>query len=116
MDKTMDAPPILIIRTVFLKTPAGSTVAALVGTAGVSDVQPRGRRLRVRYDLRCLRYDDIQRLASAAGLSPANGILCRLYRYWARFNEANLLDQANLVHHCCGTPPGESSPPSGRTD
>ncbi len=99
------APPLLVTRTVALAAPAGPVAGRLAGVAGIAEVEAQGRRLRVRYDLRRLRFDDVLALLAAAGGPAAGGLMHRLRLGWVRFNEANRLDQADIVHQCCGKPP-----------
>lgn len=95
-----------VTRSIPLTTSAKDAVALLAGAPGVSSVEVTGnRRLRVSYDPRHIRFDDVERILDDGGAMPAGGIFHSLARSWARFTEANLVDQSRIAHQCCNIPP-----------
>lgn len=99
--------PLTVTRTIRLARPDnGNAELALATTLGVLGVTAtEGRRLKVTYDLRRLRLEDVLRVMTGCGTSPSSSPLTRLRLWLAGFEEDNLLDQAKLVHHCCSVPP-----------
>jgi hypothetical protein len=82
-----------------------SALAALPGMHAVQ-VGHGGRRVKVSYDLRRLRLDDVEKTAAAAGGVPARGLFAALWRNWAAFTEENKLACVRAeVRPCCSRPP-----------
>ena len=103
----MNETPVAVTRTFSLAAPAGAAARALADDPAVSEVRVEsgGRRLRVTYDLRHLRFEDVERRLEELGAPAATGLAAGLRRNWAHFQETNLIDQANIVHQCCSNPP-----------
>ncbi len=104
-----EAPPPLINTRRFGLAVAddGRAAAAIGAMPGVLEAvtSGEGRRMTVTYDLRRVGGEDIERRLDEVGARPAPGPLETLRRRFARFTEANLLDQSRLEHHCCSQPP-----------
>lgn len=81
-----------------------TVTAALLATAGVKAVGAEaGGRVLVAYDLRQLRFDDLEAVAVEAGAERRGGILNALRRNWIRFNDETLRSNADLPGSpCCG--------------
>ncbi|CAA7628008.1 hypothetical protein MCP1_90032 [Candidatus Terasakiella magnetica] len=85
-----------------------SVTATLKERPGVKDVHTgkNGRNLSVTYDLRFLRFDDIEQTVDKFGARPAIGFVSTIRRSWKRFTEENLLASVSApVSPCCNRPP-----------
>lgn len=98
----------IVTRSLALAQPAAPELIARLGKiAGVITVTPSAgrRRLAVTYDVRGMVMDALVRAAASLGLEPATGLVARLGRAWAGFQDDNLRSQAKLEPHCCSAPP-----------
>ncbi|HVI50991.1 MAG TPA: hypothetical protein VM661_07265 [Candidatus Sulfotelmatobacter sp.] len=64
---------------------------------------PDGRRLELRYDLRLTGLKELERMLPALGVRLSQGLMARLSRRWAAFQEANLRSHAAIRHKCCNS-------------
>ncbi len=110
----MTTDPLVVTHTIALGAPTpaavAAVVAALAATPGVHDAHAAsgGLRVKVCYDLRHLRLDDVAAAIRAAGATPAGGLLAGLWRRWASFTENNMLASVRAeVRPCCNLPPDE---------
>ncbi|MCR6628920.1 MAG: hypothetical protein NVV74_02035 [Magnetospirillum sp.] len=97
-----------VTRTLALALPADDVqISRLAATEGVLAVlpSPDGRRLKVTYDVRGMVMDALEKVVVSLGLKPSGGMVARLSRAWAGFQDDNLRSQAKLVHNCCNVPP-----------
>ena len=105
----MTTDPLVVTHTIALGgADAAAVVAALAATPGVHDAHAvgHGRQVKVSYDLRHVRLDDVEKTAAAAGAALARGVLAALWRNWAAFTEDNKLASVRAeVRHCCSQPP-----------
>ncbi|MBF0324873.1 hypothetical protein [Magnetospirillum moscoviense] len=80
--------------------------AALAGLPGLVQVEGRGQRLDLAYDLRLVNLDSILTVVRLAGIQPKTSMLARLHRAWIRFTDDNALSSAtDPGHGCCSRPP-----------
>lgn len=100
--------PLIVTRIIRLATPdngdAELALATTPGVLGVTSLHDR-RHLKVSYDLRRLHLGDVLQAMTESGVVLSSTPLARFRLWLAGFQEDNLLDQANLVHHCCSVPP-----------
>lgn len=92
---------------------AEARLRALQGFRSLT-VNPRRRRLRLRYDAAVLGYGEIEAVLREAGLSPGQGIWQRGRSAWYRYLDANARDNAARgPQGCCSRPAGIYGPRSG---
>lgn len=100
--------PLIVTRIIRLATPdngdAELALATTPGVLGVTSIHDC-RHLKVTYDLRRLHLEDVLKAMTGSGAALSSAPLARFRLWLAGFQEDNLLDQANLVHHCCNLPP-----------
>lgn len=112
----MSGDPLMMSRRVALRGAAADGVAAaLTARQGVAAVRlcRDGRTVEVTYDLRHLRFEDVEAVIGGAGGRPATGLFQTLRRGWTRFTEENLLASVSApVSPCCNRPP---DPKAGRS-